>query len=177
MLRAADAAADLHVGFNKMGNFKMSVEGISHITLLVKDLERSTNLLMTVFDAEQVYSSDNQQFSFSSEKFFIIGGIWLALMEGSKLQERNYNHIAFKIPASEYEDFKKRIKATGVECKKDRSRVQGEGRSLYFYDFDNHLFELHTGTIEERLEAYNQNSKPKNSQPVNPAAPLSRAAD
>jgi fosfomycin resistance protein FosX len=135
---------------------KMSVEGISHITLLVKDLERSANLLMAVFEAEQVYSSDSQQFSFSREKFFIVGGIWLALMEGSPLPERNYNHIAFKIPASEYECFKKRLKAVGVEYKEDRSRVQGEGVSLYFYDFDNHLFELHTGTLEERLNTYRQ---------------------
>lgn len=134
----------------------MSVEGISHITLLVKNLERSANLLMSVFDAEQVYSSDDQQFSFSREKFFIIGGIWLALMEGSPLPERNYNHVAFKIPASEYDDFKKRLKAAGVEFKEDRSRIQGESASLYFYDFDNHLFELHTGTLEERLKTYRQ---------------------
>jgi hypothetical protein len=26
--------------------------------------------------------------------------------------------------------------------------------SLYFYDDDNHLFELHTGTLAERLERY-----------------------
>ncbi|MDP3309636.1 MAG: FosX/FosE/FosI family fosfomycin resistance thiol transferase, partial [Polaromonas sp.] len=24
----------------------------------------------------------------------------------------------------------------------------------YFYDFDNHLFELHTGTLDERLRQY-----------------------
>jgi fosfomycin resistance protein FosX len=35
-----------------------------------------------------------------------------------------------------------------------RGRVAGEGRSLYFYDDDNHLFELHTGTLAERLERY-----------------------
>ena len=134
----------------------MSVEGISHITLLVKDLERSANLFVSVLGAEQVYSSDNQQFSISKEKFFIIGGTWLVLMEGSPLPERDYNHIAFKIPASEFDGFKIRLEAAGVECKEDRSRVQGEGTSLYFYDFDNHLFELHTGTLEERLKAYNQ---------------------
>ena len=134
----------------------MSVEGISHITLLVKDLERSANFLTSVFDAEQVYSSDNQQFSLSREKFFIIGGIWFALMEGPSLPERNYSHIAFKIPAWELDGFKKRLKKAGVECKEDRHRVQGEGASLYFYDFDNHLFELHTGTLKERLNTYNQ---------------------
>ena len=35
-----------------------------------------------------------------------------------------------------------------------RDRVEGEGRSIYFYDHDNHLFELHTGTLEMRLESY-----------------------
>lgn len=35
-----------------------------------------------------------------------------------------------------------------------RARVEGEGASLYFYDFDNHLFELHSGALAERLERY-----------------------
>ena len=35
-----------------------------------------------------------------------------------------------------------------------RTRVEGEGRSLYFHDFDNHLFEFHTGTLEQRLATY-----------------------
>ena len=34
------------------------------------------------------------------------------------------------------------------------ARVEGEGSSLYFHDWDNHLFELHTGTLETRLERY-----------------------
>ena len=29
-----------------------------------------------------------------------------------------------------------------------------ERQSLYFHDFDNHLFELHAGTLDERLAAY-----------------------
>ena len=42
----------------------------------------------------------------------------------------------------------------GLEIRPPRQRVPGEGRSLYFYDDDNHLFELHTGTLAERLERY-----------------------
>ena len=37
-----------------------------------------------------------------------------------------------------------------------RARVEGEGQSLYVYDFDNHLFELHTGTLAQRLARYAQ---------------------
>ena len=37
-----------------------------------------------------------------------------------------------------------------------RSRVDGEGQFIYFYDYDNHMFELHSGTLEERLARYAQ---------------------
>jgi hypothetical protein len=39
-----------------------------------------------------------------------------------------------------------------------RPRVPGEGRSIYFYDYDSHLFELHTGTLGERLSRYRDGS-------------------
>jgi len=42
----------------------------------------------------------------------------------------------------------------GIKILIGRSRVEGEGKSIYFYDFDNHLFELHTGTLAGRLKLY-----------------------
>jgi catechol 2,3-dioxygenase-like lactoylglutathione lyase family enzyme len=47
-----------------------------------------------------------------------------------------------------------RLLALGLEVREGRTRVEGEGRSLYFHDFDNHLFEVHTGTLEQRLATY-----------------------
>ena len=47
-----------------------------------------------------------------------------------------------------------RIEALGLDLRPPRPRVPGEGRSIYFHDEDNHLFELHTGTLEERLARY-----------------------
>ncbi|SPP28216.1 Fosfomycin resistance protein FosX (fragment) [Brochothrix thermosphacta] len=35
--------------------------------------------------------------------------------------------------------------------------MQTEAQSFYLYDYDNHLFELHTGTIEERIAGYSDN--------------------
>lgn len=47
-----------------------------------------------------------------------------------------------------------RIKNLGLEIKFGRKRVIREGDSIYFYDYDNHLFEFHTGTLETRLLRY-----------------------
>ena len=130
------------------------MEGISHITFIVKDLEKASSFFKIIFDAKEVYSSGDKTFSISKEKFFLIDNQWIAIMEGEPLRDRTYNHIAFKIKDEEFTIYEERIKALGVDYKPPRARVKGEGQSLYFYDYDNHLFELHTGTLEERLKRY-----------------------
>ncbi|HBJ8889026.1 TPA: FosX/FosE/FosI family fosfomycin resistance thiol transferase [Listeria monocytogenes] len=132
------------------------ISGLSHITLIVKDLNKTTAFLQNIFNAEEIYSSGDKTFSLSKEKFFLIAGLWICIMEGDSLQERTYYHIAFQIQSEEVDEYTERIKALGVEMKPERPRVQGEGRSIYFYDFDNHLFELHAGTLEERLKRYHE---------------------
>ena len=130
------------------------IEGLSHITFIVRDLDRTSSFLSGIFDAKEIYSSGDATFSISREKFFLIGGMWIAIMEGESLQERTYNHVAFKIPDEQFDEYKERVRALDVEVREGRGRVKGEGRSLYFHDYDNHLFELHTGTLEQRLERY-----------------------
>ncbi|MFD2617556.1 FosX/FosE/FosI family fosfomycin resistance hydrolase [Terrilactibacillus laevilacticus] len=130
------------------------IEGISHITFIVKDLEKSTRFFKYVFDAKCIYSSGNITHSLSREKFFLIGGVWIAIMEGEPLTKQTYNHVAFKINDQDFEEYYQRITELQLEYRTPRSRIEGEGRSLYFYDYDNHLFELHTGTLQERLEKY-----------------------
>ena len=132
------------------------IEKLDHITFVVSDLDRMTNLLTTVFDAKEVYSSGDKTFSISKEKFFLINGLWIAIMEGQPLQEKTYNHVAFKIAEEDYEEYMARIRSLGLEVSEGRNRAKGEGKSIYFYDYDNHLFELHTGTLEERLTRYNR---------------------
>jgi fosfomycin resistance protein FosX len=74
----------------------------------------------------------------------------------TRVPSRTYKHIAFKIDDADYDQCLCRIRALGLQLSEDRSRVEGEGRSIYFYDDDNHLFELHTGTREQRLARYKQ---------------------
>ena len=129
------------------------IYGISHITFIVKDLGKATKFFKEIFEAKEIYSSEDKTFSISKEKFFLINDLWIAVMEGEKI-EKSYNHIAFEIDESDYEMYLKRIENLGLEIKVGRKRVIGEGNSIYFYDYDNHLFELHTGTLETRLHHY-----------------------
>jgi fosfomycin resistance protein FosX len=132
------------------------IEGLSHITLIVHDLERMTEFLTHIFDAKEVYASGDKTFSIAREKFFLINQLWIAIMEGEPLPHKTYNHIAFKIREEDFEQYTERIRTLGIEVCNDRPRIQGESRSLYFYDYDNHLFELHTGTLDQRLDRYLQ---------------------
>ena len=134
----------------------MTVEGISHITFIVHDLDKMTALITGVLGGEEVYASGDATFSISREKFFVLGGHWIAVMEGEPLKERSYNHVALKVAEEDLPRYRAAIEKLGLEIKPPRARVSGEGQSLYFYDFDNHLFELHTGTLDERLARYRQ---------------------
>lgn len=136
----------------------MQIEGVSHITFIVQDVERMAQFLCEGLGAREVYDSKDRNFSLSREKFFILGNTWLAAMEGTSPTERTYQHLAFKVPPETLPYFEQRLRSIEVEVKEARSRVEGEGSSLYFYDFDNHLFELHTGRLEERLQTYKSNS-------------------
>ena len=132
------------------------IEGLSHITFIVRDLDRMEQILTTVLSARKVYDSGSNIFSVSREKFFLVGEdaapVWIAIMEGDGLPERTYNHVAFKISEDDYAACLEQLRALGMEVREGRSRVEGEGRSIYFHDEVNHLFELHTGTLAERLK-------------------------
>src|ERR1044071_2824200 len=131
-------------------------QGLSHITFIARDLERMAHLLCEGLGAAEVYDSAAKNFSLSREKFFMLSGVWIAVMEGEPPAQRSYQHVAFKVAPGELAQYEARLRKLGVEIQSPRARVDGEGESLYFYDFDNHLFELHTGTLEERLARYRQ---------------------
>ena len=132
------------------------IDGLSHITFIVSDLDKMEVILMKVLDAKKIYDSGDRTYSLSKERFFNIGGIWVATMEGEPLRDKTYNYVAFKMAVEDYDKKLQRIQALGLEVREGRSRVDGEGRSIYFYDFDNHMFELHSGTLQDRLRCYDK---------------------
>lgn len=136
----------------------MKIIGISHITFICKDLEKSANMLKHIFNAEEIYSSEEKKFSISKEKFFKIAGIWIAIMEGESIA-KTYNHIAFEIEEDDLIIFKDKILSLGLTILPGRDRKSAEGHSIYFYDYDNHLFELHAGKLNTRLRFYNNENQ------------------
>jgi catechol 2,3-dioxygenase-like lactoylglutathione lyase family enzyme len=131
----------------------MAIKGINHLTFIVRDLERTVSLLCQGLGAHEVYDRRHKNYSLSREKFFVLGDIWLVIMEGEAVQ-RSYRHVAFTVDEDELAVLEIRLRELDVEIRPSRSRVTGEGRSLYFYDYDNNLFELHTGTLGECLKRY-----------------------
>ena len=140
-------------------------EGLSHITFICRDLDRMEEILTRVLNARKIYDSGGEGFSLSPERFFDIGGVWVAVMQGDALPERSYNHVAFKIADADYDARLAVIRELALDVRESRPRVAGEGRSIYFHDADNHLFELHTGTLQERLARY-EGSRKTNAAPI-----------
>ena len=79
------------------------IQGLSHMTFIVTDLDAMEKLLVTVLDARKTYDSGDDTFSLSKERFFDIGGLWVATMVGKPLPAKTYNHVAFQIADSDYD--------------------------------------------------------------------------
>lgn len=125
---------------------------ISHMTFVVRDLDKTAAFFESIFSAKTVHSS-------STAKYLLINDLWIALNKGDSLSERTYNHIAFKVEDCDFDKYIERIKEVGADIVQGRERHENEGRSVYFYDYDNHLFELHTGTLSERLNCYQKENE------------------
>ncbi len=131
-----------------------AVEGLSHLTFIVRDLARMGAIIREVLGGQEVYSSGDDIHSLSQERFYLVGGLWIAVMQGERRAQRSYDHVAFKIGEDQFEPCRRAIERLGLEMLSPRSRIAGEARSIYFHDEDDHLFELHTGTLAERLDGY-----------------------
>ncbi|RNF58046.1 FosX/FosE/FosI family fosfomycin resistance thiol transferase [Pseudomonas aeruginosa] len=131
----------------------MPVSGVSHITFMSRDLARTARIWTYGLGATEVYDSGETTFSLSQEKFFLLGSTWIAVMLGEPAP-RSYHHVAFEVDDIDLPSIETKLKELGVEFMPPRARVDGEGKSLYFYDFDDNLLELHAGTLQQRLERY-----------------------
>ena len=106
------------------------IEGVSHITFIVNDLDKTTQLYKELFNAKEVYYSGEKRHSLFKERFFNIGNHWIAIMEDTNILNRTYHHVAFKISDSDVDSYLSKIKSLNLELKTPRERVLGEGYSI-----------------------------------------------
>ena len=114
------------------------IQGLSHITLMVTDLDRAKAFFEGVLGAREVYASGEQTFSIAREKFFLLGDTWFAVMEG-EAPPRSYQHIALQIDEADYEAWLAKINQAGLEIRPGRDRCPGKAAPSIFMTMTNHL--------------------------------------
>ncbi len=131
----------------------MSNAGISHLTFIVHNLDRTARLLVEGLGARELQDSAIDSIRVRARNS------WSWAVCGSRRWKANRSrniHTAMsrspfeagKLPAS-----RARLEALDVEVRPARPRSEGEREFLYFHDFDNHLSELHAGAPGRRLQA------------------------
>jgi fosfomycin resistance protein FosX len=110
------------------------LESISHIALIVRDPARTAALFRELFNARAVEREDDDG---HLETFIRLGGTWIVLVAASVQRGRTGDHIAFRATPEILEATAAKLQAMGREFIRARSN-----RALYFFDYDDHVFEL-----------------------------------
>jgi len=119
------------------------LESISHIALVVKDPARTAALFHDLFSARVVEREDDEG---HLETFIRLGGTWIVLVAAPVERARTGDHIAFQATPQILEATVAKLQAMGREFIRGRSN-----RALYFFDYDDHVFELDTEDIDKEL--------------------------
>jgi catechol 2,3-dioxygenase-like lactoylglutathione lyase family enzyme len=121
------------------------LNSIGHIALIVADPARTARLFEVLFEAKTVRRLDADG---HDEMFINLGGTWFLLAEASVERQRTGDHIAFHVERADLLATLEKLKAMNMEYILARSDT-----SLYFFDYDNHLFELDTTDLDSELGA------------------------
>ncbi|GAB6926146.1 FosM family fosfomycin resistance protein [Paenibacillus sp. JCM 10914] len=128
----------------------MNIQAMNHLCFSVSDLDSSIHFYQEVFGAKLLVKGRKLA-------YFDLNGLWLALNQEDIDRiavVRSYTHIAFTIDAGDYESILSKLQSLNVEILPGRSRDERDKKSIYFLDPDGHMFEFHTGGLNDRLEYY-----------------------
>lgn len=122
------------------------ITGINHVTLAVRDLERSFSFYTTVPGLKPVAK-------WARGAYLLAGDGWICLSLDTETRHgplAEYTHLAFSVDRSAFADCAEAIRSRNVVLWKEN---RSEGDSLYFLDPDGHKLEIHAGDLQSRLAA------------------------
>ena len=117
------------------------INGLSHITIAVSDIETALSFYSDVlgFTGHVRWQSG----AYLSNK-----DVWLCLSLDKPKPSKDYSHIAWSVDKSDFIKFSQKIINSGATQWKANS---SEGDSLYFLDPDGNKLEIHAGNLQQRL--------------------------
>jgi len=116
---------------------------IGHVALVVRDASRTAALFEKLFSAKIVRRTDMEG---HDESFVRLGRTWFVLVQADVERPRTGDHIAFHVTKATLQSTAEKLKQMNMEFQLARSNS-----SLYFFDYDNHVFELDTMDLESDL--------------------------
>ena len=119
------------------------LDAIVPIALIVKDPSRTATLFKDLFGAQIVARKDGDG---HEETFVRLGRTWFVLVQAEVDRPRNGDHIAFSVSKSTLLETAERLESMNAEFFLARSDT-----ALYFFDYDNHVFELDTADLDLEL--------------------------
>ena len=120
------------------------IHQMNHITLAVRDIDRSFNFYRNVLDLKPLVRWDKGA-------YFLVGDFWFCLnLDPDCSPSNDYTHYAFSVSQNDLNQMIKNFANASVEIFKENT---SPGDSLYFLDPDGHKLELHVGNWQTRLAA------------------------
>ncbi|HXY91244.1 MAG TPA: VOC family protein [Acidimicrobiia bacterium] len=114
---------------------KLVVNGIDHVVLHVRDVERAERFYVDVLGFEVAHGG-------GGHTFLRCGDQMVALFErGDDIHAgAEMNHLALRLAAADYDEVKAVLEAEGIEV----TGRPGDDRCIYFRDPDGHRLQLLT---------------------------------
>jgi catechol 2,3-dioxygenase-like lactoylglutathione lyase family enzyme len=119
------------------------LQSLSHVALVVNDPARTAALFQELFSARVLERKDEEG---HLETFVRLGGIWIVLVGSPVQRARTGDHIAFQATPEILEATAAKLQAMGREFIRARSN-----KALYFFDYDDHVFELDAEDLDQEL--------------------------
>lgn len=124
----------------------MNVQGVNHITLAVRELDRAWTFWVDVLGCRPLMRSPRSA-------YLLAGELWLCLVVDPTRTDpplSDYTHLALDVSAEAFEGLRQRVLDSGARPFQDNVT---EGQSMYVLDPDGHKVELHVGDWRSRIEA------------------------